>query len=52
MRTIYAAAGIMIVALSVQAEAQQTADDDRLDEAWKAALEEQEGCSRPSNSPP
>lgn len=47
MRKAYAAAGLVIFALSVQAQAQQTADDNRLDEAWKAALEEQEGVLTP-----
>jgi hypothetical protein len=43
----YAALGLLAVAFTVEAQAQQAADDHRLDEAWKAALEDQEGVLTP-----
>lgn len=47
MRKAAYAAGFLILALAARAEAQQAVDDNRLDDAWKAALEEQEGVLTP-----
>lgn len=46
-KATYAAAGLLVLAFTVQAQAQKAPDDHRLDEAWKAALEDQEGVLTP-----
>lgn len=46
-KAIYAVAGLLVGAFAAGAQAQQAADNHRLDEAWKAAIEEQEGVLTP-----
>ena len=49
-RSILVSAGLLALAMASSAAYAQSTDDNRLDDAWKAALEDQEGILTPQQN--